>query len=78
MSLEQVKRKLGAALPPETVKVLDEGSEHRYSCRCETCRRWWKEVGPEIGSDGEPSYGPFTEEEIKNGVIACTKIKEGG
>ena len=65
MSLEQVKRKLGAALPPEVVKILDEGSEHPFSCKCEICKKWWIEMGPEMGPNREPSYGPFTKEEIK-------------
>lgn len=43
----------------ETKAVLDAGSDHVFSCRCEVCRRWWAAMGPEDGS-----YGPFTEQEV--------------
>ncbi len=44
-----------------TRDALLEGSEHRYSCRCITCLRWWAEMGAEPDGGG---HGPFTAEEV--------------
>jgi hypothetical protein len=54
-------------IDPETQAALDAGSDHAYSCRCETCRRWWKAMGPaDAGEDGGGAdYGPFTKEEVE-------------
>ena len=49
-------------IPPEEQAMLDAASNHKYSCRCEQCRQWWKSVGPDPDSG---KYGPFTEEEVK-------------
>lgn len=53
-------------IPKVSQEVLDAGSNHPYSCRCETCWRWWKLMGP--SDDG--GYGPFTEEEIRADTYA--------
>ena len=54
--------------------ILDEGSNHPGSCRCETCRQWWKLMGTDYPEEG--SYGPFTKEEIEvddnNGIESGT------
>lgn len=34
-----------------------ESSDHPYSCTCDKCREWWREMGPE--DDG--TFGPFGE-----------------
>lgn len=47
----------------ETKAVLDIGSDHNYLCTCETCRKWWQEMGP----DGI-TYGPFKAEQIEDGT----------
>lgn len=52
------------------VNILDVGSNHPYTCKCEVCLKWWIQVGPEIeeeDEEGNPTkwnWGPFTEEEI--------------
>jgi hypothetical protein len=38
-------------------------SNHPYSCRCETCKSWWKMMGPDGDEPG--NYGPFSAEEIE-------------
>lgn len=38
-------------------------SDHKYSCRCDKCKEWWRACGPEPES-GDDGYGPFTKEEI--------------
>lgn len=55
------KDKLADALgiDKDTQQILDIGSSHNSSCRCEICRQWWIAMGP----DGD-SYGPFTRDEI--------------
>lgn len=35
-------------------------TDHAYQCRCEICRDWWVDMGP----DGYDNFGPFTWEEI--------------
>ncbi len=59
---EAQKKKFAEILgiPEETRQVLDAGSSHPYTCKCEVCRQWWRSVGPEDGD----TYGPFTKEEI--------------
>lgn len=41
---------------------LNEGSDHPYDCRCDTCKQWWMNVGP----DEDGLYGPFSVEEMKD------------
>lgn len=45
-------------------RMLMEGSDHPYQCRCALCLKWWATVGPEH-SEGVPTWGPFTAKEIK-------------
>lgn len=56
---DQLARALG--IDPETQATLDTGSGHPYHCRCETCRQWWKAMGPDPDTG---RHGPFTAEEI--------------
>jgi len=51
-------------------------SDHPYGCRCDTCKKWWADMGTEWkwngGDDGDEenqenwkaTYGPFAEAEI--------------
>ena len=48
-------------LGKEQARVLVDGSDHPYQCRCPTCLEWWATMGPEEGG----SWGPFTEKEIQ-------------
>lgn len=56
-------------IPKEKQAALDVGSNHPFTCRCSTCRDWWKLMGPEnapeVEEGEEPEYGPFTKEEIE-------------
>jgi len=56
----------------EVSSLLDVGSSHPASCRCDVCKEWWKEVGPD-----EDGYGPFTKEEIEGGERKVTVIDVG-
>lgn len=35
-------------------------SEHSYTCKCDKCKLWWQEIGP----DEKGNYGPFDKNEI--------------
>lgn len=61
------KDRLAAALgiPKNVQRVLDVGGSHPYSCRCDVCKEFWREMGPEQNGEGSVSYGPFTREEIE-------------
>lgn len=64
-------------IPKETQNILDAGSSHKPSCRCETCRRWWQKMGPE--DDPRGPYGPFTIEEIEDNTPdgrKCFKLRQ--
>jgi hypothetical protein len=39
-----------------------ESTEHKYMCRCDKCRRWWKAMGQDPETN---SYGPFEWYEIE-------------
>lgn len=64
VSLEAVKEALAKELGPKTTQVLDVGSNHHYSCVCETCLGWWAHVGPEEDEEDVFTYGPFTKERV--------------
>lgn len=57
ISRNELAKMLG--ITPNEQRILDAGSNHPYSCRCETCRQWWQQMG-----DDDGSYGPFTKEEV--------------
>ena len=38
--------------------ALQIGSDHAYSCTCNTCADWWRMMGPDPDSN---RYGPFGE-----------------
>lgn len=57
-------------ITPEEQISLDAGSNHPFTCRCETCRKWWVLCGPENEDEADepgyvPKYGPFTQAEIE-------------
>ena len=66
------RRKLQKALgiKPDDAGILDEGSDHPYGCKCDTCRQWWKLVGPEDRGEPTENYGPFTQEEIEGSRLS--------
>lgn len=39
--------------------ALWQGSAHPYSCTCETCWSWWKQMG--LGEEPDP---PFTQAQL--------------
>lgn len=43
------------------VRAFITASDHDYYCRCEACKSWWRQVGPEENG----TFGPFTREEIR-------------
>ena len=61
--LEGLRQRAGMDEP--TAKMLLEGSDHHYNCRCDTCLEWWVALGPEDLGGGKRGYGPFSETEIK-------------
>lgn len=67
------KDKLAKALgiPPEEQAVLDSGGDHPFTCTCETCRNWWKLMGP----DGD-TYGPFKPEDIEDDTPDGQRCKQ--
>lgn len=56
-------------ITPEEQVVLDAGSEHPFTCRCQTCLQWWVQMGPDGGETG--NYGPFDEEEVRDACVAA-------
>ena len=56
--LDQMKEGYGITDDFETA------SNHPYTCRCRGCLMWWVDMGPDEDAMGNPSYGPFTEQEI--------------
>ena len=57
MSLEELVQELVRVVGPDFV----EATNHPYGCRCDKCKQWWKDMGPDPDDGG---YGPFTAEEI--------------
>lgn len=55
----ELARQLG--IDPATQFILDEGSNHQYDCKCDTCKAWWQKMGP---NPDTLDFGPFTLEEI--------------
>jgi len=49
----------------EVSENIVQASDHPYRCRCNFCLAWWAEMGPEEDAYGNPSYGPFSEAEVK-------------
>ncbi len=60
-------------IPPDEQAILDAGSRHFYTCRCQQCKLWWQLMGPEDGS--EDGYGPFKPEEIEDETEAGQAAK---
>ena len=34
-----------------STEQFDKASNHAYECRCDLCKQWWAEVGPEDDDD---------------------------
>ena len=66
MTERAVQRFLHGLRNPGDERVLVEGSEHPYQCRCPTCLAWWATMGPEDNH----SWGPFSEREIREYVAS--------
>lgn len=54
----------------EVQATLDVGSNHDRKCRCKTCHKWWRLMGPQNAEDADqpgyvPNYGPFRPNEFK-------------
>jgi hypothetical protein len=47
-------------------QAIIDGSEHPYTCRCDTCLAWWANMPPEDSGELEPDgrCGPFTWAEV--------------
>ena len=60
MTLKELQEQIAKEIDLQTLEVLDIASNHHYSCKCETCRKWWIACGPD-----EDGCGSFTEDEIK-------------
>ena len=60
-NLDELREKLARSLEAQgaDVNALDAGSNHPYSCRCETCWKWWKTMGL-----GDEDDAPFTQLEL--------------
>lgn len=48
-------------IEPDERDILLAGSEHPYNCRCDTCKEWWKSMGPDPDTG---RCGPWTMEEL--------------
>ena len=48
-------------LTPEERDICLTAGDHSYHCRCDTCKEWWKRVGPDPATG---KCGPFTFEEL--------------
>jgi hypothetical protein len=68
---QNTKDKLAAAMgiPKRDQDIMDAAMNHDIDCKCETCKEYWRLVGPE--EDG--NYGPFTKEEIEEWGIWCVR-----
>ena len=66
--MDNLAKQLG--IPKDVQDTLDAGSAHPFTCRCDTCRKWWKAMGPQNMDESAlpsfvPDYGPFSREEIE-------------
>jgi len=46
-AIDPIKLAAGLGLTPEERDVCLVAGEHPYHCRCDTCKEWWKAVGPD-------------------------------
>ncbi len=60
-AIDPIKLAADLGIEPKKRDALLIGSEHPYSCRCDTCKEWWKLMGPDP-EDGK--CGSFTMEEL--------------
>lgn len=58
ITIDQLRDVLAETLRKDGIdpNVLDVGSNHPYSCTCETCWNWWKQMGL-----GDEEDAPFTQ-----------------
>lgn len=61
-TMDKLAESLG--IDKKTQAILDEGSDHPYTCRCPTCLQWWVAMGAANPGDGDDDFGPFTKEEV--------------
>lgn len=60
-AIDPVKLAADLGIEPKERDTLLTGSEHPYHCRCDTCRGWWKMMGPDPDTG---RCGPWTMEEL--------------
>lgn len=60
-AIDPNKLAAGLGIPPEERDILLTGGDHPYFCRCDTCREWWKMMGPDPDTG---KCGSFTMEEL--------------
>ena len=56
---------MAARIGEPTAKMLMQGSDPPYQCRCAICLEFWAAMGPEYEDGYTPTWGPFTAKEIK-------------
>lgn len=60
-AIDPIRLAADLGVEPEEQDILLTGSEHPYTCRCDTCREWWKMMGPDPDTG---RCGGFTMEEL--------------
>lgn len=43
-------------IPDDEAAILRQAAYHDYSCTCDTCREFWRLIGPDPDTN---QYGPF-------------------
>lgn len=51
----EILRQRGA-IPDHEAHLLITGAHHAYSCTCDTCREFWRLIGPDPDTN---DFGPF-------------------
>lgn len=60
-AVDPIKLAEGLGLTPEERDICLTAGDHPYNCRCDTCKSWWKAVGPDPDTG---RCGPWTMEEL--------------
>lgn len=60
-AIDPIKLAANLGLTPGERDMCLVAGEHPYTCRCDTCKQWWKSVGPDPATG---KCGPFTFEEL--------------
>lgn len=74
--LQKVLDSLASGMTPAARDALEVGSAHPFTCRCDTCLEWWRQIGPEDGEDKEGNYGPFTRAEVLGSPAGADRDRE--